>query len=314
MIKCCIGEYSETDTLEIARKIRDFDNKRTYASDLDLLDSDVDMLNLEKQLGIDKRKMILDSLFEVDSVENRTDLVNLNSIDFEMQQSDPLNSAKNRYNVLSRATVYASIILSSMLLSGENYDKLHKVYSIWFCNYELRDIKTVGGDTLNNRAIHHIHMMSDYKDVNGACTFESANLLEVIIVELPKLLKSKDKFNSVLHELFFNTRNSVTVLEKGMGLTLSKCKEVAKIMTLEERIYEADRKDWEARHGRELIKEGIQKGIKEGIQKGILESVIKVIENLGGPDSKNAINMAMTIFKDEELIKEASRIIRNNTK
>lgn len=51
------------------------------------------------------------------------------TINFAMQQKD------KKYDILERVLCYAMSILSNILQIEDNYAKLHKVYSIWFLNF-----------------------------------------------------------------------------------------------------------------------------------------------------------------------------------
>lgn len=109
------------------------------------------------------------------------------TINLEMQRNKP-----SKYNIISRAIYYGARILSNILSSSENYNELHKIYSIWFLNFNyFKD---------DNEPMHSIGMRSficsdsvllnkEIDNVNNIeySYLEQADLVEVVFIELPKL-------------------------------------------------------------------------------------------------------------------------------
>lgn len=122
------------------------------------------------------------------------------TINIEMQRN------RERYDMLSRGIYYAARVLSNVLNIKENYDKLHKVYSIWLLDFNYFD---------DNLPIHSVNQFitcnpswsalnQNIEDNSILCPVPStADLMEIVVIELNKLERITD--NDTLYNFFVYT-------------------------------------------------------------------------------------------------------------
>ena len=79
--------------------------------------------------GVTGKVSDFDILFDPKHGPNELDIFTIN---IEMQRKN-----SHKYNMLARSIYYASKILSNVLNHGEDYNKLHKVYSIWILDFNF---------------------------------------------------------------------------------------------------------------------------------------------------------------------------------
>ena len=147
-----------------------------------------------------------DVLFDYKVGEGEKDIYTIN---FEMQQKE------EKYDMLERALCYAVSLLSNILQVGDNYTKLHKVYSIWFLNFNYFE---------DNIAVHSIAPRVYYNSKSDTLTNvisdqtnpeynQNADLLEVVFIELNKRDKIRNAVNlkSLLDVICDNTQKTETL-------------------------------------------------------------------------------------------------------
>ncbi len=133
----------------------------------------------------------------------------LYTINFEMQKKD------KEYDMLERALCYAMTLSSSILKKGDNYNKLHKVFSIWFLNFNYFD---------DDIAVHSIAPRIYYnksediltKDMSKQTTpvyHPNADLVEVVFIELTKRKKvrNSEKLKNILEAMCANEDKFKTI-------------------------------------------------------------------------------------------------------
>ena len=147
-----------------------------------------------------------DVLFDYKVGEGEKDIYTIN---FEMQQKE------EKYNMLERALCYAVSLLSNILQIGDNYTKLHKVYSIWFLNFNYFE---------DDIAVHSIAPRVYYNSKSDTLTNvisdqtnpaynQNADLLEAVFIELNKRDKIRNTANlkSLLNIICDNKQKTETL-------------------------------------------------------------------------------------------------------
>lgn len=147
-----------------------------------------------------------DVLFDYKVGEGEKDIYTIN---FEMQQKE------EKYDMLERALCYAVSLLSNILQIGDSYTKLHKVYSIWFLNFNYFE---------DDIAVHSIAPRVYYNSKSDTLTNvisdqtnpaynQNADLLEVVFIELNKRDKIRNAANlkSLLNVICDNTQKTETL-------------------------------------------------------------------------------------------------------
>ena len=153
------------------------------ASDAERFHSEIDLLNEESEDSGEKlirMDIVFAVQFEMKLPDNeKLSYVNV-TIDFEMQKEKP-----TEYQLVTRAIYYVASLLRDTLASAEKYAGIHKVYTVWLCNFDFLDNKSKYYD----KYVHNYNMFRNYLE-NGAYICEKdidADLMEVVFVELTKL-------------------------------------------------------------------------------------------------------------------------------
>ena len=179
------------------------------------------------------------------------------TINFEMQQKD------KKYDMLERALCYAVSILSNILQVGDEYTKLHKVYSIWFLNFNYFD-DDIAVHSIAPRVYHNSKsdaLTNVISDQTNPEYNQNADLLEVVFIELKKREKVRNAANlkSILDVICDNKQKTET-----LKVLLNLSDEEVNIM-LQQTSFVDDMKE-----------EGRQEGKEEGRE----EERKKIIQNM----------------------------------
>ena len=194
-----------------------------------------------------------DVLFDYKVGEGEKDIYTIN---FEMQQKE------EKYDMLERAFCYAVSLLSNILQIGDNYTKLHKVYSIWFLNFNYFE---------DDIAVHSIAPRVYYNSKSDTLTNvisdqtnpaynQNADLLEVVFIELNKRDKIRNAANlkSLLDVICDNTQKTET-LKVLFNLNDEEVNAMLKQISFVDEIKEQGRSE-----GREEVNKLHNRLIKEG--------------------------------------------------
>jgi predicted transposase/invertase (TIGR01784 family) len=138
------------------------------------------------------------------------------TIDFEMQKDNP-----TEYKLVKRAIYYAASLLRDTLVSAEKYTAIHKVYSVWLCDFDFLE---------SNRYVHRYNMLRNYHE-NGLSAGEAgidiyevdtdADLMEVIFIELTKLGEHmQDDLAKFLDTVFHNIGGLSNLMEEKIGVAI----------------------------------------------------------------------------------------------
>ena len=188
----------------------------------------------------------------------------------EIQLADNKDTAE-------RFLYYWSRIYSGQLLKGEEYKKLNKVISIIIIDYNFEKTKEI--ESLSTKW--------KIKEVETGKEIELTDVLELIIIELPKARRilEKDSENKLAQwMLFLNNPNELEVLkmvEKNEDIKeameeleqISEDKKLRRLAELREKAIRDEKNG--LRHARE---EGLEEGIKKGIEKVIRNMLKKKID------------------------------------
>ena len=261
IIKYTLSVYQDMHPVEIARLIKDT-RERTFLSDEEVLQDEIDTLNLTLGTGAEKNTEN-DFVFEIYTDKNRSN-TNLVTINIEMQDK----FSGERPNTISRAVYYGGTLLRNTVPAGDRYySGMHKVYTIWLCNSFIR-FRTYSAEeickTLNQKCFLYKHKYNirrgydDFPDYLVPKEPES-DLMEVVFVELPVLREkiesgTAEKYEELFLQFIENIQNSLALMEKEYNINLMKYeKGVKETMSIAER-YELRLKQVEEEANREKEK------------------------------------------------------------
>lgn len=284
LIKFTIPEFKDMDYIDIAKHIKD-SKKRVYESDADLIQSEIDLAPSEAGTANEKNT-INDVVFYMETPKGELIETSINSalklddekpksvlkpeltVDLEMQTT-------NYSRIIPRGIYYGASLLRDTVAKGDRtYANIHKVYSIWFCNFKFSENTMIRSDKIKDDFIHRYRICRDYPNSEEKRVFNDsiADLINVTFVELPRLFEQVERDNGteirdLVAKLFYDTRNSVSMIEKVQKVNLTKYRKVV-----------ANRMDWNAKAKEERA---------EGKVEGRLEMLVSFVESLKqtGPDA-----------------------------
>lgn len=228
LVKLTIPEFNNKSIIEIAKLIIDRRNRNEKISSTSILEDEVDFLPTE--IGTkDEKNTLNDAIFQI-----RTDTgisnIRLGSVHSKITVNTEMQNTTSEtilgYNLISRAIYYGASLFRSTVPSGDTkYSNIHKVYSIWFCNGNIKF--DTNYDAIKNEYIHRYGMRRFYSNVpNQVVPAEKASdLIEVVIVELKKLKEHLDKDTErLVYDLFYDTSSVVGQIENIEKVNLTKVK------------------------------------------------------------------------------------------
>lgn len=284
LLHTAVDDFRKYTVDDIVKGIKDI-NKRNYINDFELYTSEIDVLNLESQDSKQDKKIIYDLVFYLE-LEGNNSIVKL-TVDLEMQKDKP------KYDVVNRAMYYAASLLRGTITnSANNYNNIHKVYSIWFCRDNIIEDKLGLADSYYR---HTYRMMRHYRNCekynsNISIIDKNADLMEVVFIELKKQNELKDsdieELNEALEAMFTNSK-----------IFIDKIKDKFKVEYSDNnRMVEEAKKMYSTEEIRDMaFTEGIEKGIKQGIEQGIEKGMKKGIEQ--GVE-KGKLDLARQLYND----------------
>lgn len=230
LVKFTIPEFRNKSLIEIARAIVDRRKRSENMSDTDVLEDEVDFLPSEAGTRNEKNT-INDAVFKVNIDREITEITfKCLDLDTEITVNTEMQGKTKHlgYNLVSRAIYYgASLLRDTVPASDTKYEHIHKVYTIWFCAEELELVQYIQSA---GKYIHRYGMRRFYDDTVGtdkmyAPVEKEADLIEVILVELPKIpLNSSDETEQMIRKLFYNTSRAIDLIEKVEKVNLTKVK------------------------------------------------------------------------------------------
>jgi len=216
LLKYAVPDFKEYTLQEIADSILDI-RPRNPVNEAERFHSEIDLLNEES--GDSGEKLIRMDIvfamqFEMKLPDNeKITYVNV-TIDFEMQKDNP-----TEYKLVTRAIYYAASLLRDTLANTEKYGNIHKVYSVWLCNFDFLDDKSAHSD----KYVHKYNIFRNYVE-NGNNIYEKdidADLIEVIFVELTKLKEHiHDDLAKFLDTVFYDIGGLSKLMEEKLGVAI----------------------------------------------------------------------------------------------
>ena len=216
-----------------------------------LQDSYLKVLNNKSQYAItniDRRSVILDAYCELRDGKR---------VNIEVQNADNVNHQK-------RVRYYSSVLTTSLMKKGENFDNVPEVCMIYICNFDIfRENKSLylikrvidGSNTEVDNGLKEIYISANISD--GSALSE---LMEVF---------TKDDCYSDNFPITSKMKYDFKYVKEGNNMT-DAMKEIYEI-------FEEESKDVWIKEGR---KEGRKEGKKEGIKEGIKEGAINILITL----------------------------------
>lgn len=220
VLKFAIPEFKDKTLVEIARAIIDRDGKqKTGMTDAQILDDEIDFLPSEAGVK-DEKQTYNDAVFMV-SIAGKEVSVSVSSlgakltVDMEMQ-----NKTTNLgYNLISRAVYYGASLLRDTVSAGDSkYKGIHKVYSVWLCNEVLPDLWA--REEVKEYYVHTYSIWRKYENHKYVYQDKEADLMQVVMVELPKLREEDGLAAKMLYKLFNETQSIVSEIERVANVTL----------------------------------------------------------------------------------------------
>lgn len=284
LMKLTVPEFKDMDYIDIAKHIVDLKDRGTM-SDEELMQSEIDLAETEAGTANEKNT-INDVVFYARIPSGKLIKAILKptlTVNFEMQ-----NSKQKR--TIPRSVYYGSSLLRDTVPAGDReYKNIHKVYSIWFCNFNL-NLDTFGIEKLKTEYMHRYGIRRYYDDYPNYVGYdEEADLMNITLIELNKLAEfAKTDLERTVAKIFFDTSNSIGSIEKLQKVNLTKYRKVV-----------AGRMDWNAK-ALELVAEGR------------VEMVVSALSTFKNKGEDYCINFAKKVLKatDEE-IKEAIKEVFN---
>ena len=215
-----------------------------------LQDSYLKVLNNKSQYAItniDRRSVILDAYCELRDGKR---------VNIEVQNADNVNHQK-------RVRYYSSVLTTSLMRKGENFDNVPEVCMIYICNFDVfRENKSLylikrvidGSNTEVDNGLKEIYISANISD--GSALSE---LMEVF---------TKDDCYSDNFPITSKMKYDFKYVKEGNKMT-DAMKEIYEI-------FEEESKDVWIKEGR---KEGKKEGIKEGIKEGAINILLTLVKD-----------------------------------
>lgn len=285
LVKLTIPEFKDKTLVEIAKLIVDIRRRNDKDTDTSILEDEVDFLPTEIGTN-DEKNTLSDSIFQIRTDDGISNIRLGNIFDKVTVNAEMQNTTSESvlgYNLISRAVYYGASLLRSTVPSGDTkYTDIHKVYSIWFCNGNIKF--DTNYNEVKHEYIHRYGMRRFYSDVTKqvAPAEKPSDLMEVVLVELKKLREHLDNDTErLVYDLFYNTSNVVNQIESIEKVNLTKVRKGVQDMIdyearTQARVNEAE-KATEVNTAVTFLSRQQSKG-----KKFTLEQAIKIImENLG---------------------------------
>ena len=215
-----------------------------------LQDSYLKVLNNKSQYAItniDRRSVILDAYCELRDGKR---------VNIEVQNADNVNHQK-------RVRYYSSVLTTSLMKKGENFDNVPEVCMIYICNFDIfRENKSLylikrvidGSNTEVDNGLKEIYISANISD--GSALSE---LMEVF---------TKDDCYSDNFPITSKMKYDFKYVREGNKMT-DTMKEIYEI-------FEEESKDVWIKEGR---KEGRKEGKKEGIKEGAINILLTLVKD-----------------------------------
>ena len=230
VLKFAIPELKDKTLTEIARAIINCNRARKPdMTDAEVLDDEIDFLPSEAGVK-DEKLTINDAVFKV-SIAGENMSLELSCLESELTVNTEMQNKTTglEYNLISRAVYYGASLLRDTVPAGDSsYAGIHKIYTVWLCNKELSDLCLKA--ELKERCVHTYSIWREYENHDHLYRDKNADLMRVIMIELPKLKKNDGLAAELLYKLFNQTQSIVSEIERVTGVTLSKARKGVGVM------------------------------------------------------------------------------------
>ena len=271
-------EFRKMSLTDIARSIINTRDRSKDQTITNILEDEIDFLPSESGTK-DEKNTIQDASFRIykEGVINVVDMKAISampSIDRMYTTNVEMQNHTSRlgYSILSRAIYYGATLLRDTVPAGDTkYTNIHKVYTIWLCMENIHDFD-IQIPELEGQYIHRYNIRRFYDDFpeHAVKAEKKTDLMEVILVELPRIKNLDNESLNLLKKLFFNTPSVIEEIEKRESVSLTKVKKgVGNVLDTERMVA----------RGKE---EGRAEGRKEGREEGI-RGTVSVLKELGVP-------------------------------
>lgn len=221
LVKLTIPEFYDKSLVQIARAIVNTRERQEEMSDVAILEDEVDFFPTEAGTK-DEKNTVNDAIFRV-NLDSDVANIKLKCVDKEITVNTEMQTSKpSAYSIISRAIYYGASLLRDTVPAGDtDYTNIHKVYTIWFCTVNL---KLKEYDEVKDKYIHRYGFRRFYDGVpKTAIPEKEADLIEAVIVELPKMKKYADSdTESLVYQLFYETDNVIDSIEAHEKVNLTK--------------------------------------------------------------------------------------------
>ncbi len=194
-----------------------------------------------------------------------------------------MQKANEDYDMLERALCYAISISANILHTGDDYTKLHKVYSIWFLNFNYFD---------DDIAVHSIAPRVYYNTKSDVLTnisseqskikyHKNADLVEVVFIELKKRKNTRnaEKLKKLLNVICNNEKETET-LKTLLNLTDEEVTTMLKQASFREEILEEGKEEGRLEGRTEERKEMIKIMLSNGMSVEQISKAVSIPEDV----------------------------------
>lgn len=208
-----------------------------------------------------------------------------------------------RYDLVTRGVFYGARMISSQKdreFSGDDYDSIKKVYSIWIC----MNAPEYAQNTITSYKLHQKKIFGDY---SGKARFD---ILEVIMICLGKTDRKEssdliDMLSVLLSDKIYAADKKVILEnEYGINSTENMDKELREMCNLSD-LVEERAMEHGYKHGMEQgmehgykrgmeqgMQQGMRQGMQQGMQRGDARTLISIVDKCM---KKNGFTIEMTL-------------------
>lgn len=182
---------------------------------------------------------------------------------------EPQGKTSPGYSLYKRAMYYASRMIDRQLSQGDNnYDKLHKCYSVWIC-FQKDEVTDLDILQYKMQTLDSVLTATDKAKTNLQIANRDIDLINVVFVFVPtKYSANLVGIQRTLYGIFYKDLQIVNELFTPNEWKVIES-EVSSMSELE----------------RELVDLGVQKGIQQGREEGIQAFILMLTElKLPGPE------------------------------
>lgn len=267
ILKATIKEFAGMEIIDIARCIKDTRKRDSDDAEV-VLNDEIDLKATEDGTGSEK-VIRADLIFDIDLPgEGTAEIVLARTVNLEMQG----NTKNLGYDIKQRAIYYMASLLRDTVAWGDSkYAGIHKVYLVWLCN---EGISMEKWESVGEQYKHRIGMRVCYdNEPNFAGYDKGCDLMEVVMIELPKMVNNLSEAEEALISLLFGYEDTCDRISNLIPISLNELSNVGKEVR--------DMVDWRAETERE-----VQEALAEALAERDAEHKKEVQEALAERDAE----------------------------